>query len=124
VILNASTNCPSWWLDNSEPSCDQESCPVADRGTIVLAGLWVPRRAEAYSAFAHEANIDAVWDTTIKALLQARFPQATPDDLLRARACAYGGCVIQDLGYYPFGSHFFSNLLHYVAPATCRRVDP
>jgi len=46
--------------------------------------------------------------------LQARFPQATPDDLLRARAYAYGGCVIQDLGYYPFGSHFFSNLLHYV----------
>jgi len=83
-------------------------------GTIVLAGLWVPRRAEAYSVLAHEANIDAVWDTTIKALLQARFPQATPDDLLRARAYAYGGCVIQDLGYYPFGSHFFSNLLHYV----------
>ena len=83
-------------------------------GTMVLAGLWVPRRAEGYSVLAHEANIDAVWDTTIKALLQARFPQATPDDLLRARAYAYGGCVIQDLGYYPFGSHFFSNLLHYV----------
>jgi Zinc dependent phospholipase C len=83
-------------------------------GTIVLAGLSVPRRAEGYSVLAHEANIDAVWDTTIKAILQARFPQATPDDLLRARAYAYGGCVIQDLGYYPFGSHFFSNLLHYV----------
>jgi Zinc dependent phospholipase C len=83
-------------------------------GTIVLAALCVPRWAEGYSVLAHEANIDAVWDTTIKALLQARFPQATPDDLLRARAYAYGGCVIQDLGYYPFGSHFFSNLLHYV----------
>jgi Zinc dependent phospholipase C len=83
-------------------------------GTIVLAELCVPRWAEGYSVLAHEANIDAVWDTTIKALLQARFPQATPDDLLRARAYAYGGCVIQDLGYYPFGSHFFSNLLHYV----------
>jgi hypothetical protein len=83
-------------------------------GTIVLAELCVPRGAEGYSVLAHEANIDAVWETTIKALLQARFPQATPDDLLRARAYAYGGCVIQDLGYYPFGSHFFSNLLHYV----------
>ena len=82
--------------------------------TIVLAGLCAPGRAEGYSVLAHEANIDAVWDTTIKALLQARFPQATPDDLLRARAYAYGGCVIQDLGYYPFGSRFFSNLLHYV----------
>jgi hypothetical protein len=34
--------------------------------------------------------------------------------LLEARAYAYGGSVIQDLGYYPFGSHFFTNLLHYV----------
>jgi len=41
----------------------------------------------------------------IKTLLQARFPQATPEQLVEA--CAYGGCVIQDLGYYPFGSHFF-----------------
>jgi Zinc dependent phospholipase C len=87
---------------------------LAIAGTIVLAGLCVPRRAEGYSVLAHEANIDAVWDTTIKGLLQARFPEATPEDLLRARAYAYGGCVIQDLGYYPFGSHFFSNLLHYV----------
>jgi hypothetical protein len=67
-------------------------------GTIVLAELCVPRWAEGYSVLAHEANIDAVCDTTIKALLQARFPQSTPDDLLRARAYAYGGCVIQDLG--------------------------
>ena len=83
-------------------------------GTFVLGGVCVPWRAEGFSVLAHEANIVGVWDTTIKALLQARFPQATPDDLLRARAYAYGGCVIQDLGYYPFGSHFFSNLLHYV----------
>ena len=46
--------------------------------------------------------------------LAGRFPKATSDDLLKARAYAYGGSVIQDLGYYPFGSHFFSNLLHYV----------
>jgi hypothetical protein len=31
-----------------------------------------------------------------------------------ARAYAYGGSLIQDLGYYPFGSRFFSNLVHYV----------
>jgi hypothetical protein len=42
-----------------------------------------------------------------------RFPQATPDDLLHARAYAYGGCIIQDMGYYPFGSKFFSDLVHY-----------
>ena len=63
---------------------------------------------------AHEANIDALWDPTIKALLLARFPAATVEELAEARAYVYGGCVIQDLGYYPFGSHFFSNLLHYV----------
>src|ERR1700724_1267940 len=83
-------------------------------GTMVLAGLCVPRPASGYSVLAHEANIDALWDTTIKTMLQARFPAATPEQLLEARAYAYGGCVIQDLGYYPFGSHFFSNLLHYV----------
>jgi hypothetical protein len=83
-------------------------------GALVFAGLCVPRQAAGYSVLAHEANIDALWDTTIKTLLQARFPQTTPEQLLEARAYAYGGCVIQDLGYYPFGSHFFSNLLHYV----------
>ena len=83
-------------------------------GTMVFAGLCVPSRAAGYSVLAHEANIDAVWDTTIKTMLQARFPGATPEQLLEARAYAYGGCVIQDLGYYPFGSRFFSNLLHYV----------
>ncbi len=83
-------------------------------GTLVLAGLCVPRPAAGYSVLAHEANIDALWDSTIKAMLQTRFPKVTTDELLEARAYAYGGCVIQDLGYYPFGSHFFSNLLHYV----------
>ena len=63
---------------------------------------------------AHEANIDALWDSTIAPMLRARFPEATPEQILEARGYAYGGCVIQDLGYYPFGSHFFSNLLHYV----------
>src|SRR6476661_6215296 len=79
---------------------------------LALAGM--PRPAAGYSVLAHEANIDAVWDPTIKALLLARFPETTPEQLLEARAYAYGGCVLQDLGYYPFGSHFFSNLLHYV----------
>src|SRR4029077_11923944 len=71
-------------------------------------------RADAYSVLTHEANIDAVWDSHIKPLLKARYPRATADELDAARAYAYGGCVIQDLGYYPFGSKFFSNLVHYV----------
>jgi hypothetical protein len=83
-------------------------------GTIVFTGLCAVKPAEGYSVLAHEANIDALWDSTIKTMLQARFPEATPEQLVEARAYAYRGCVIQDLGYYPFGSHFFSNLLHYV----------
>jgi hypothetical protein len=63
---------------------------------------------------AHEANVDALWDSRIAPLLKARFPHATHQDLVEARAFAYGGSVIQDIGYYPFGSHFFSNLMHYV----------
>jgi hypothetical protein len=81
---------------------------------IVAYGVFAPRQAAAYSVLAHEANIDALWDSTIAPMLRARFPEATPEQILEARGYAYGGCVIQDLGYYPFGSRFFSNLLHYV----------
>lgn len=70
--------------------------------------------ANAYSVLAHEANVDVLWDSAIVPALKQRFPRATPQQLVDARAYAYGGCVIQDLGYYPFGSHFFSDLLHYV----------
>ena len=81
---------------------------------LLIAILFAPRDASAYSILAHEANIDALWNTSLRPLLARRFPRATPDDVARARAYAYGGAVIQDLGYYPFGSHFFSNLVHYV----------
>ena len=68
----------------------------------------------AYSVLSHEATIDVTWDKVLEPLLKQRFPRASADDLLRARAFAYGGSVIQDLGYYPFGNKFFSNLVHYV----------
>src|SRR4051812_49006327 len=81
---------------------------------LVVAIFLTASRASAYSVLAHEAAIDVVWDSGIKPLLLGRFPKTTPEQLTCARAFAYGGSVIQDLGYYPFGSHFFSNLLHYV----------
>jgi hypothetical protein len=62
---------------------------------------------------AHEAAIDAAWERELRPLLLQRFPRTLPDALERARSFAYGGSVIQDLGYYPFGNKFFSNLLHY-----------
>lgn len=70
--------------------------------------------AYSYSVLTHEAVIDSTWDTGIKPLLLKRFPAATPDELRQAHAYAYGGCIIQDLGYYPFGNKLFSDLTHYV----------
>lgn len=72
------------------------------------------RELPALSVLTHEAIIDTTWDQDIRPLLLRRFPQATSDDLRKAHAYAYGGCIIQDMGYYPFGSKFFTNLAHYV----------
>jgi hypothetical protein len=84
---------------------------------ITLAALLsfaAPAPAVAYSVLAHETMIDAAWDDTIVPLLKQRFPRATDADVTRSRAFAYGGSVMPDLGYYPFGSHLFTNLVHYV----------
>src|SRR5437764_1596722 len=67
-----------------------------------------------YSVLSHEAIIDSTWDQSIKPILLKRFPDATDEDLKKAHAYSYGGAIIQDLGYYPFGSHLFSDLVHYV----------
>lgn len=85
--------------------------------TFTLAVLFLfsaPSSSRAYSVLAHESMIDSAWDDVIAPLLKRRFPRATTDDLLQARAFAYGGSVVPDLGYYPFGSHLFTNLVHYV----------
>ena len=85
--------------------------PSAALGLLLL--FPVPA-AYSYSVLTHEAIIDSTWDSAIKPLLLQRFPAATPDELTQAHAYAYGGCIIQDLGYYPFGSKLFSDLTHYV----------
>jgi hypothetical protein len=71
-------------------------------------------RAAAYSLLTHEQLIDLTWEDSIVPLLLSHYPALTPAELERARAYAYGGCVIQDIGYYPFGDASFSNLTHYV----------
>jgi hypothetical protein len=68
----------------------------------------------AYSVLTHEEVIDLLWNQQIRPLLLERFPGASEQQLQQAHAYAYGGAVIQDLGYYPFGNDFFSDLLHYV----------
>jgi len=80
-------------------------------GVLVLLSC---QDAFSYSVLTHEAIIDSTWDSAIKPLLLKRFPAATADELTAAHAYAYGGSIIQDLGYYPFGSKFYSDLTHYV----------
>jgi len=80
-------------------------------GVAVLIVSAPPCRA--YSVLTHEAIIDVVWDTNIRPLLLKRFPNATPDELLKAHAYVYGGAIIQDIGYYPYGKKFVSDLTHY-----------
>jgi hypothetical protein len=70
--------------------------------------------AHGYSVLTHEAIVDSVWDGSIRKMLLQRFPAATPEELVEAHAYAYGGCIVQDMGYYPFSSRFFSDLTHYV----------
>lgn len=67
-----------------------------------------------YSVLTHEAIIDSAWDGSIKPLLLNRFPQSTPGQLVEAHAYAYGGSIIQDMGYYPFSSKLFTDVVHYV----------
>src|SRR5205085_10412241 len=67
-----------------------------------------------YSVLTHEQIVDVLWKDGIQPLLLRRFPNSTEEDLRKAHGFAYGGCVLQDMGYYPFGSKYFSDLVHYV----------
>jgi hypothetical protein len=67
-----------------------------------------------YSVLTHEEIVDLLWKDQISGMLLARFPNATPDDIKTAHAYAYGGSLLQDMGYYPFGNKYFSDLVHYV----------
>jgi len=75
--------------------------------------LTATRPASAYAVITHEAIIDSSWKYITPVLLR-RFPAATPDEIEKAHAYAYGGCIIQDMGYYPLSSKYFSDLVHYV----------
>ncbi len=81
---------------------------------FLLCALGLAPACAGYSVLTHEEIIDLLWKQQIVPLLKARFPDATDQELLKAHAYAYGGSVIQDIGYYPFGDHEFSDLVHYV----------
>ena len=87
---------------------------VAEITLALLLVCLVTNVTLGYSVLSHEAIIDSTWDKDIKPLLLKRFPSASADELREAHAHAYGGAIIQDMGYYPFGSKLFSDLAHYV----------
>jgi hypothetical protein len=79
-----------------------------------VAVLMLTSAGSAYSVLTHEQVIDLLWEDRIQPMLKARFPGLTDDQLKEAHAYAYGGSLVQDMGYYPFGNKYFSDLTHYV----------
>jgi hypothetical protein len=82
--------------------------------TVLLIVLMSCSSSSAYSVLTHEEIVDLLWTDQIQPLLLKRYPGLTQDQIREAHAYTYGGAVIQDLGYYPFGSREFSDLVHYV----------
>ncbi len=77
--------------------------------TMILSG-----GGSAYSVLTHEEIVDLLWADEIRPLILKRYPGLSEEQIKETHAYAYGGAVIQDLGYYPFGSVEFSDLVHYV----------
>jgi Zinc dependent phospholipase C len=96
-----------------------EHSDTSSMRTLIIVMAFVlavgyPSETEAYAVLAHEAIVDSVWDANIRPLLLKRFPGASEAQIKEAHGYAYGGAIIQDMGYYPHGSFFFSDLTHYV----------
>ncbi len=81
---------------------------------LTLSMIAWPPSGKAYGVLTHHQLIDQAWNTVIVPILLNRFPSLTTEQLREAHAYAYGGCVVQDFGYYPFANAFFSDLTHYV----------
>ena len=90
--------------------------PIVSRCLLLLVLFLFlnPLSSKAYSVLTHEAVVDASWGKYIQPLLKQKYPAATDSELLVAHSYAYGGCMIADMGYFPFGSKYFTNLAHYV----------
>ena len=83
---------------------------------VLLLFIWATS-ASGYSVLSHEAAIDALWDLGLRSALLARFPNASPEQIKTAHSYAYGGAILQDMGYYPHGNGYFSDLTHYARAA-------
>lgn len=87
---------------------------------LLLLSAWLlcAPAAAAYSVLTHQAVIDSTWERVLLPVLGQRYPELrSPADSaarLEAKSYAYGGAVVQDMGYYPLGAEFFTDLTHYV----------
>jgi len=81
---------------------------------LLMLAMFIPLTSKGYAVLAHEALIDASWDKYLKPLLKKHYPNSTDEELKQAHSYAYGGALIADMGYYPFGSTYYTNLAHYV----------
>src|SRR3981189_2728060 len=88
--------------------------PALLKVAALIAVLFITAQAIPYSVQTHEELIDLAWKESIRPILLKQYPNLTEAQLQEAHAYAYGGCAIQDFGYYPFGNKFFSDLTHYV----------
>jgi hypothetical protein len=95
------------------PSHEWGAWGIRAMGVLLILLLYAGV-SRAYSVLTHEEIVDLVWTDELRPLLLQRFPSLTEEQIKEAHGYAYGGAVIQDLGYYPFGSVEFSNLVHYV----------
>ena len=99
------------WRNLENLACSRLRLLVAVSFAFLLAS---PQPADAYGVLTHQQLVDQSWKPIIVPFLLGRYPALTAEQLVRAHAYAYGGCAIQDVGYYPFGNSFFSALAHYV----------
>ncbi|RTQ45279.1 hypothetical protein EJV47_25715 [Hymenobacter gummosus] len=81
---------------------------------LLVLLLAAPFPAAAYSVLTHQANVDTCWRRCIRPLIEQRYPGATREEWIEAKSYAYGGSIVQDMGYYPLGSKLFTDLTHYV----------
>ena len=88
--------------------------PAFAAAAVIMVLLMSSAALRGYSVLTHEEIVDLAWASELRPLLLHRFPALTEEQIKEAHAYAYGGSVIQDLGYYPFGSRQFSDLVHYV----------
>ncbi len=81
---------------------------------LLFIGILIPLSSKGYAVLAHEALIDASWEKYLQPLLKKQYPASTDEELRKAHSYAYGGALIADMGYYPFGSTYYTDLAHYV----------